>query len=280
VKGATMPSKKIAVFSIMQNEDIFSRIWVNHYSKLVPTSDIFILNHNTSTEKAMKHLEDFKLEGVNVININNSVSFDHEWLRDTVKDYQKKLLESYEVVIFAEADEYIVVDPSKTNLSLSEYIFEFFKDGVKNTIRCTGYCVDHVITLEPPLDLSRPILAQRSRWRRTLMFDKPLISNQPCDWHIGFHWIEGKENSHTPDRNVLLLHLHKMDYYLCLQKHAESSRRNWSEKDISERIGEHNYISGDVDLYKWFVSGSKFQKTGNELIKYPDYIKNIDLRYS
>lgn len=269
-----MDRKDLAAFTIVQNEDVFSRIWVDYYSQFFDKQNMYVLNHDSTTAQSLKHLEDFKAEGVNVVDVHNKVSFDHTWLKNTVQKFQSNLLQKYKVVLFAEADEIITINPINMHPRLDDYIIDRFKDGERRCIRCIGFNIQHDPETEDPIDLGKPLLKQRSKWRRTYMFDKPLISNYPINWHIGYHWIEG--NTKQPvDKHLILVHLHKLDYEMCKKKHTEQSKRNWSKKDIRGRVGTHNLMSEGPGFNKWFFSGSTFQKKHNDLVNYPEFIKNV-----
>ena len=60
-------------------------------------NDIYILDHD-SDDNSTTELD------VNVVNIHNTLAFDHQWLVDTVQDFQQKLLEKYKCVLFSESD--------------------------------------------------------------------------------------------------------------------------------------------------------------------------------
>jgi hypothetical protein len=60
--------KKCAVFTIVQNENIFLPIWLKYYSKYFDPKDIYILNHD-SNEESMRAC--CRYPGVNVVNLHH-----------------------------------------------------------------------------------------------------------------------------------------------------------------------------------------------------------------
>ena len=85
------------MFTIVKNESYFLPIWIKYYSFFFDKNDIYILDHD-SDDNSTTELD------VNVVNIHNTLAFDHQWLVDTVQDFQQKLLEKYKCVLFSESD--------------------------------------------------------------------------------------------------------------------------------------------------------------------------------
>jgi hypothetical protein len=78
--------KKCAVYTIVKNENYFLPKWIKHFTKYFDNSDIYILDHQSS-DGSTSNLD------VNVIEVINELAFDHQWLLDTVENYQSVLLE-------------------------------------------------------------------------------------------------------------------------------------------------------------------------------------------
>jgi hypothetical protein len=274
-----MSVKKIAVFTIIQNEDFFLNIWINYYKQFFPNEDIYILNHDSTTETSVKILEEAKKQGINIVPVHRDLSFDHAWLRTTVETFQRYLLQSYDCTIFAEVDEILIPNPEIHKQGLKQYVIDKFTDPALETIKCAGFNVEHDITIESDIDLSKPILGQRSKWRRTFLYDKPLISKVPCRWINGFHDLATLPKPFPMalliSLDLILVHLHKMDYALCKNKHAEQAKRNWSKYDVETLQGDHNRIFDGEKFDSWFFGGNKFQKTENHLINIPEAFKGI-----
>jgi hypothetical protein len=80
----------------VHNELIFLPVWVEHYSKQVPLTDIYILDHESndgSTERVP--------EGCHVLRVSNGGVHDVAFLLGNVKSALKTLLERYNAVLFA-----------------------------------------------------------------------------------------------------------------------------------------------------------------------------------
>jgi len=267
-----MSGKRVAVFTIIQNEDFFLNIWIDYYKKFFANEDIYILNHDSTIDTCKKILTNAKTSGINVVPVHRDQSFDHSWLRTTVECFQRYLLQSYDYVVFVEVDEILVPNPDVHKNGLKQYILDRFNDPNLETIRCAGFNVEHDVTIEPDLDLTKPVLSQRSKWRRTFLYDKPLISKIPSKWINGFHNLAVPPGPFV-STDILLVHLHKMDYKLCKNKHAEQAKRSWSRYDVETLQGDHNRIFDGEKFDAWFFGGNKFQKTDNFLINIPESFK-------
>jgi hypothetical protein len=269
-----MTQKKTAVFTIIQNEDFFLKIWTNYYSKSFPNEDIYILNHDSTTPTCLNLLKELKDKGFNIIPVHRSLSFDHCWLRTTVEHFQRYLLQSYDNIVFAEVDEIITPNPNMYKGNLAHYVMDKLGSGAADVIRPAGFNVEHVKSLEPALDLSKPVLIQRSKWRRTFIYDKPVISKVPCKWVNGFHSLATDDKLPTSIDSVLI-HLHKFDYDLCKNKHAEQAKRRWSTYDLETGQGEHNRVFDGIAFDKWFFGGNPHQVIDNNLCEIPEHFKGI-----
>ena len=83
------------VFTIMNNEYEFFPIWLNYYSKFFEPQDIYVLDHNSDGE-FFEQVQQLSREGkFNLQRVYNYALFDHDWLRNTVTDYQHFLINSY-----------------------------------------------------------------------------------------------------------------------------------------------------------------------------------------
>lgn len=267
-------TKKISAFTIIQNEDFFLNIWLNYYKQFFSNEDIYILNHSSTTPSCLKILKEAKESNVNVINVSRDVSFDHAWLRTNAEKFQSFLFQSYDYVVFAECDEIIAPNPNLSSLALNDFIVDRFETSGLDILKCAGFNIEHDTANEPDLDLNKKVLNQRKKWRRSFLYDKPIISKVPCRWVNGFH------NLATPNNiplitDLILIHLHKMDYNLCRNKHKEQAMRKWNQYDVDTLQGDHNRIFDKEKFDKWFFGGNKFQRVENVLTDIPPWFKDV-----
>ena len=109
--------------------------------------------------------------------------FDPAWLGRVVSEMQTRLLTRYRAVLFAEGDE--IVLPRKGRLC--EVVEAFAQEGAEAgpAVACTGWELHHEFGREPPIDLARPLLAQRDRWHRNTLYDKALLARKPLTYSLG-----------------------------------------------------------------------------------------------
>ena len=247
--------KKLAVFTIVFNEKYFLPVWLKHYRETLNLRDIFILDNNTTDGSTDN------LAGCTVINAPSDSSHDAKWLLRKVQAFVRKLLQSYEYVLFSEVDE-LVCCPGR---DLVEYVI----NSGKKTLRCTGFEVVHQIDEEPAIDLSGRILQQRSLWYKSLRFSKPLITSVPVHWCVGFH----NDRINLPlDENIILIHLHKICLELAYKRNVE--RLNIKPLALScttSNYGWQNRLEGQ-ELIKFI--NTKLQPLGDDEI-IPQWAKEL-----
>ena len=203
---------KTAAYTITQNEPIFLPAWLKYYSRYF--DDIHIFNHNTTDGSVEKAHKSFKFTEHK---IDNTSSYNPQFMLNMGKDAQRLLLKDYDVVLFAETDEFILADPDKYT-GLDDFIKQMKDDYVYATGR-EVFQLDE----EKKLDWEKPLLTQRSAWWPHIAYYKPTISKVPLDWAKGFHYIKKEINNTsglglgeyiksiaTPD--IYMVHLQKIDW--------------------------------------------------------------------
>jgi hypothetical protein len=219
-----------------------------------------VLDHDSSDRSTSG------LEGrCHVVPIHREASFDHVWLRSTVESFQGFLLSSYETVLFAEVDELVVADPHRYG-GLDDYIGRL--DGL--AARCAGFNVMHAPE-ELPLRFDEPLLRQRRFWHPSQLYSKRLLARMPLRWSEGFH-DEYNAPDEPPDPELMLVHLHRIDYDTCLQRHRSSAARTWSEKDVLLGYGLQNRITEPNEFEQWFSRGPDLDAP---LEPIPEHIRSV-----
>lgn len=231
--------KQCAVFTIVKNEADFLPIWYNYYSKEFEENDIFILDHQ-SVDGSTKFYKNVKL-------VKNEFTQDNNWLLNITKSFQKELLNKYEYVLFANADE--IVCPNKDKY---KNIKHFLKENNKEIIRCNGNEVIH-FPEEGELKTHDKILKQRKFWyENNELYSKPLLSRVPLNWTAGWHRLDGQQEPINED--LKLIHLHRMDYNMCRKRHAKVKNEKVFKADLEQKKwGWHHFVS-EEDYPKWFYS--------------------------
>jgi hypothetical protein len=242
LRPASPGPRRRALITIVHNEPIFFPIWLGYYSRFFAADDIYVFDHETS---------DGSTDGAGFVRIPVSHdSVDHTWMVHTIQELQHELLQRYEMVLVTDVDELVVPHPRAG--TLSDYLDRFNEDWVN----CLGYELLHMRDSEPPLALDRPILDQRGHWFYNDGYDKAALATVPMSWRPGFH---GREDFHfNLDPDLRLVHLHRMDYEICLARHRTRSRRDWAPLDARERWAIHNRVTEDAEFERWFYEDSCF----------------------
>ncbi|MEX3106032.1 glycosyltransferase family 2 protein [Streptomyces sp. ST1015] len=230
------PPRRRAVFTIVRDEAFFLPLWLRHYSRSFDPADIHVLDHGST---------DGSTDGDGFVR----VPVDHPWvdvlwLRDTVQAYQHRLMERYDAVLYADVDEIVVPDPRAGTLA---DCLDRLRDPV---VRCTGYEVVHQPGTEPPLDPDRPVLAQRTRWFRNPLYDKPALARIPLTYGPGWHAC--RETSAAPDPDLYLVHLHRVDYGRCLARHRARAAKEWNPRDVRKGWYQQMRVTDDTAFAHWF----------------------------
>jgi hypothetical protein len=229
-----------AIVTIVHNEAFFLPIWRRYYGQFFAPEDMYVFDHQStdgSTDDVDFNVERVTHEGV-----------DHRWMRNTIQARQHELLERYDIVLINDVDE--IVAPNPRLGTLGDYIDTFDADF----INCTGYELLHQPQTEGPYDPTRPILRQRGHWFPNYAYSKPLLARVPMKWHIGFH--ARKDGLAEFDKDLHLIHLHRMDYETCRARHRRRVALGWAEQDRTEGWAYQNRLTGGPAFDEWFFEDS------------------------
>lgn len=242
--------KRRALLTIVHNEAVFLPIWLRYYARFFRPDDIYVLDHETT---------DGSTDGKGFVRIPVShETVDHTWMVRTIEAHQHELLGRYDVVLTTDVDE-IVAPPPEWG-TLGEYIDRFDEEFVN----CLGYEVLHLADREAPFDPSRPVLEQRGHWFANDAYDKPLLASVPMRWTPGFHSSADGRSNWEPD--LRLIHLHRMDYELCRERHRARLARDWNRRDLEQGWATYNRIVEDEAFERWFYEDSSFEEKGIRIV--------------
>lgn len=241
--------KRAAIFTIQQAESCMLSKWREYYCQHFRPEDLYILCHsNEIIEPTQPNLNRLDYCFGNAIQVYNSKSFDHYWLRNTVAAFQAFLLNSYEYVLFTEIDEFIVPDPDKYPSGLVEYIATFTRPDVI----CNGFDIIHLNEIEAPLRLSHHWLMQRQFWIPSQLYSKPLLANHSLEWSPGFH--QANNTSGYFDSDLFLLHFKRIDFDVLYHKNVCAAKRDWNKFDLQHNLGYQNRITDLTAFTNWFYA--------------------------
>jgi hypothetical protein len=232
------PRRSRAVITIVRDEADLLPIWLRYYSRFFDADDIYVLDHDTVDGSTSG-------PGFHRIPVSHP-TFDVAWLLEQVRGLQHELSRRYDVVVVCDVDEIIAPDPASSAPDLGVYLDRFDEEFVS----CLGYEVLHRPDREPPIDLSKPLLAQRGWWFRNPIYVKPLIASVPMEWVPGLHRRLDGENNYDPE--LRLIHLHRLDVERCFERHLHMAAIRHAERDVDSGLGWHNRITERADFDTWF----------------------------
>jgi hypothetical protein len=201
--------KFCAVFGMIKNEPRFLPLWIKYYSDLFGMENLYVLDHY-STDGSTKDLN------CNVEKFGKPARLyeDRDSMLEALKNKQIELLKEYQHVICVDVDEFVFVTKYE---NLKHYI----ESCPGDVPECTGYEIIHQKN-EKDLDWDKPILIkQRNKWIRLNTYDKKIIVSEITNWSHGRHYVYNDKNSPRPqkkDKNLILCHLHRVDYNNCKEK--------------------------------------------------------------
>jgi hypothetical protein len=231
-----------ALITMVHNEPLFLPIWLEYYSRFFTPDDIYVLDNETTDGSCDR-------DGFHRIPAAHA-NVDHTWMVRSIEELQHDLLDRYDVVVVTDVDE--IIAPVPTLGTLGDYLDRFDEEWVN----CLGYELLHLRDREPPLRLDRPILSQRHCWYVNGGYDKAAVATAPMTWRPGFHGRADYQFNFDPD--LRLIHLHRMDYELCQERHRERSRRPWAPDDAEQGWAIHNQIVDEAQFARWFYEDTSF----------------------
>jgi hypothetical protein len=119
----------------------------------------------------------------------------------------------------------------------------------------------------------RPLLAQRKYWFPNGAYNKPSIATMPLSWQPGFH--SRADNHFNFDPDLRLIHLHRLDYDLCLARHRKWRTRDWASRDLEAGWAGHNRITDDGEFERWFYEDSAVPGVQVQLEEIPSAWKQV-----
>lgn len=257
---------KCAVFTIMHDEPLMLPVWVRYYQRHFPGS-VFVIDHqrNYSAQSS----EARRANDVNVSSLQGPAGsglegrvryhrlfgdqkgFPVHYFVSIAQLWMARLLRhGHRCVMYTDVDEMLVA-PNRARFprGLHDLLVDFSSDPKQQHWRGMGYNVGHVSesedaapAFEAPLDWSRPLLQQRSHWKRNERYDKPLLSKITLHWKAGFHQTFPPPHIMHHD-DLYLLHLPEVDKTFCLAREQKKYEAMKIAHDWEKGGGFNNHIA-------------------------------------
>lgn len=222
--------KPCALVSNVKNEAVILPLWLSYYTRFFDPVDIYV-GDDSSTDSTVSILNS---AGVNIDTIAGyNGPRKHKHLISHIRGKATDLLREYETILFVESDEFVVPVAG----SLREFIdlfaaasatckacqrFGSDKCGAHQMQVCTNLEIIQDIASEPELDLSKPIMAQRSHALNVPKFNNAQLWGVAPRWSEGYHDVDGSKPEASG--TIWLVHLHHIDFKLCNERHKARKR--------------------------------------------------------
>lgn len=238
----------IAIVTMVYNEKVNLPIWIRYYREAVPSATLFVIDH-CSDDRSTEHLP-----GVNKLPLPRKEV--DEWSRTRlINQLQLAFLEFYDFFVYTDCDELIVPDPEKypsLEAHLAAQSYEYASP--------IGLTLTHLVGVEPPIDLNRPILAQRRYCQFQSTMCKPIITRVALKWQPGFHACD---KPIRVDPSLYMFHTKSADQDLALNRLHITRGLKWSQEAIEASHGQHHRYDDERFLQEFFLDRVKlYHKQG------------------
>ena len=229
-------TKRIAVLTMVRNDDFFLRKWVEYYGRELGEENLYIyFDGEDQTIPDFCNGTNARLHpklGTQV------VAAEKARLKFLSERAAELFAKGYDLVIGVDADEYIVVDP-KLGVGLAEYLS---MQDIDISLSPLGIDFGQKLGEEMELSFDNTFLSQRHYAQIGTRYTKPSIVARPCRWGSGFHRVKG-HNFHIA-KDLYLMHFGYADSRILEDRLGDADRvaQGW-EKHIYKRSRTIRYAT-------------------------------------
>ncbi len=258
-----------AVFTIAQSETYFLRKWAHHYrEQMGPDADLYVLNHLSALAEYDAFLEELQhVYKLKILDVGHTDSYQAFWLARVITRFQQFLKTSYEIVIHSSVDQYLV----SPDMKLCDYLHGWWRQAGEMVAIPQGYEIVQAPN-EKPLELDRPWLAQRQWYTPSQDLCRPAVAGRELFYGHKARTASNVPASQRPEPGLFLLHAHRIDHALCLQRHRQISCRPWLSEDRQRGPYRYNLIEDHDQLWRWFSSDPDDSGQLAKMEKIPDFL--------
>ncbi|MDL2322744.1 glycosyltransferase family 2 protein [Bacteroidales bacterium OttesenSCG-928-A17] len=246
-------NKKICAMTMARNDDFFLTKWIDYYGSQLGKENLYIFLDGKD------QIPPSNAEGTHIkycVHLPEPVVQADKMRVSRLSTEAAKLLETYDLVIGTDADEFLVVDP-QTGKSLVEYLSEI---KISPTVSGLGLDVGQKMDEEDAINGNLPFLSQRSYALVSSRYTKSVVISKPVRWGSGFHRV--KRHNYRIDKNLYLFHFGCVDLKMVRQRFLDKDRMasGW-ERHLKKRIKTITIISKikALDSEIWLPIARKIQ---------------------
>lgn len=231
-KAISASAERIAAVTIAYNEDFILAKWCQHYGEMIGYENLYVIDDGSDINP-----RDYLHASVNLFR-QPRTHFDSWRLCRSLSQMQRLLLETYDVVLVLDSDEFLVTarDDCSNALEHIKSIYPF----AEGRLRPVGWELIHCRSREGDLDLTRPIIEQRSHLLRADMFDKPCVTRDDISLFPGNHHCY---ESSCRDESLQLVHMRWFDLGFAIAKGLRYTKTSWSQLDLATGLSYHQRMT-------------------------------------
>lgn len=266
---------RLAIFTLVRNEQFFLPIWLQHYLQFVPAEDVYVLDHESRGDAADVLHNLHRQYRFHLLPVQHDLCYSSAWLSRITRYFQQYLLQTYPAVLFSAADELVLPTP-ESELTL-QALAQRLSDA-NPYVRCNAFEVVHKHPDEPNLEPQRPILESRKWWYHTEHYSKPLLARIPLLWKPGWFGAYNVPTSQPITKELLLVHLHKLDYRMLVERHQQLGTQRWDPEERLRGSLRHNLLEEPEQLARWLAANADDTTQFAKLYPIPASVKaNLQL---
>ncbi len=210
---AAEDKRRIAVISMARNDQLFIARWISYYGSQLGHENLFLILDGHDQPLPGSH------PPVNVLRVpagRYGRAVGDRNRAAIVTSLARALFRRYDIVIAHDIDEILVADPA-----VSPGLAHYLQDrGGHASLSALGLDVGQHLDNEQPVDISRPLLQQRSYAHVSARYTKAVVALRPVTWGSGFHRVRNR--NFRIDPNLYLFHFGMADYATSQAKEASS----------------------------------------------------------
>ena len=230
--------KKIAVLTMVRNDDFYLRKWVEYYGRELRGKEHLYIYFDGLDQEIPPFCEGTNAEKLPKIG-TDVVSNDKGRVAVMSAKAADLFAQGYDLVIGTDCDEFLVPDPA-----LGKGLAAFL-DGVSIKGCASGLGLDFGQKMgeEGPVDETVPFLRQRHYAQLGTRYTKASILSEPLQWGSGFHRVKGR-NFHII-KDLYLLHFGYFDMDRIQARFQDKSRleQGW-ERHMRKRSRTIRLVTG------------------------------------
>ncbi|QZY30039.1 glycosyltransferase family 2 protein [Nocardioides coralli] len=236
------PDLRLAALTMVRDEQTMLPRWVAHYGRECGVENLFVIDDSSSDGST----DDLPCSVIRIPSWGDK-HFETTRMR-VVSSFAAGLLEAYDAVLFADADEFLLADPARYG-GLRELLLD---RPDRDVVGAQGLNVVHAPG-EPALDPGRPVLGQRTWAKFVPLMCKPAIKRVAAPWVAASH---GTTVPFEVDPDLYLFHL------------------KFAERDHLRTTGDHRKALVEAEGR---AAATAWQYAGGDLVDLVDEItRDVD----